>query len=199
MTDDEVRRATAADAPAMGAGLADAFSEDPIFRWLSGQDDTEERLRPFWRAVARESVRPEDHLCFTWRDGEGTAIWRGVRRWKVSYAELARTTPAMVGALRLRVPAAVRYLTTMEKLHPHEPHYYLEFLGTRRSRQGQGGGSKLLAPMLARCDEEGLGAYLESSNPRNVPFYARHGFVARASVVGAKGAPPVTPMWRDPR
>jgi GNAT superfamily N-acetyltransferase len=199
MTDDEVRLATRADAAAMAAGLADAFGDDPVFRWFSGQDDCEQRMRPFWRAVVRESVRPADHLCFAWRDGDGSAVWRGVNRWKVAFPEVVRSTPGMVAALRLRVPVALRYLSTMEKAHPTEPHYYLEFIGTRRARQGQGGGTKLLAPMLARCDDEGVGAYLESSNPRNVPFYARHGFVERDRIIGAPGAPPVTPMWRTPR
>ena len=41
--------------------------------------------------------------------------------------------------------------------------------------------------------------YLESSNVRNVPFYARHGFETTGEIVCGKGAPTVTAMWRDPR
>jgi hypothetical protein len=41
-------------------------------------------------------------------------------------------------------------------------------------------------------------AYLESSNPRNIPLYQRHGFEAMGEIqVGA--APVVTPMIREPR
>jgi GNAT superfamily N-acetyltransferase len=126
-------------------------------------------------------------------------VWRAVDRWKVSFPQAFRAAPGMLASLRLRLPATLRYLRGMEKVHPAEAHYYLEFIGTRRDRQGQGGGSKLLAPVLARCDDEGIAAYLESSSPRNVPFYARHGFVERDAVVATKGAPPVIPMWRDPR
>ena len=46
--------------------------------------------------------------------------------------------------------------------HPPEPHYYLEFLGTRRGQQSRGGGTAVLQPMLDRCDAEGVPAYLES-------------------------------------
>ena len=53
--------------------------------------------------------------------------------------------------------------------------------------------------VLDRCDEEGVPAYLESSNPRNIPFYARHGFESTGEIVVGKGAPTVTAMWRNPR
>ena len=67
-------------------------------------------------------------------------------------------------------------LGDLEKLHPSEPHYYLEFIGTDPAHQGKGMGTQLITPMVERCDTEGVPAYLESSNLRNVPFYARHGF-----------------------
>lgn len=198
-TDGEVRRATAADVPAATASMASAFGVDPVVRWLSGQAHTEARMRPFWKALVRESVRPSDHLSFVWRDGQGAAIWRDVDRWKVRPAEVVRTTPLMLAALRFRLPTALRFLAGMEEAHPTEPHVYLEFIGTHADRQGQGGGSALLAPMLRRCDERGTAAYLESSNPRNVPFYARHGFAERPALTPVKGGPTVTPMWREPR
>ena len=87
----------------------------------------------------------------------------------------------------------------MERVHPPAPHYYLHTLGTRRVSQGHGVGSAVLAPMLDRCDREGVPAYLESSNPRNVAFYARHGFETQGRVPLPDGAPPITRMWREPR
>ena len=90
-------------------------------------------------------------------------------------------------------------LGTMEKVHPREPHYYLEAIGTRQAAQGKGVGSAVMSVMLERCDREGIPAYLESSNPRNIPLYARHGFEVRDPVPLPAGAPVLTPMWRDPR
>ena len=47
-------------------------------------------------------------------------------------------------------------------------------------------------------DRNGMLAYLESSNPRNIPFYQRHGFkVLRTIRVGE--CPAITPMLRRPR
>lgn len=56
-----------------------------------------------------------------------------------------------------------------------------------------------MAPMVERCDREGVAAYLENSNPANEAFYVRHGFVATGPLDLPDGAPPMTAMWRDPR
>jgi ribosomal protein S18 acetylase RimI-like enzyme len=56
----------------------------------------------------------------------------------------------------------------------------------------------LLTQALARCDADGLPAYLESSNPRNIPLYQRHGFEILGRIqVG--DSPVLTPMRRPPR
>ena len=102
-------------------------------------------------------------------------------------------------AFGTKVPRLVGALTAIEKVHPKEEHYYLEVLGTHQDRQSKGIGSAVMSHMLDRCDTEGMPAYLESSNPRNIPFYARHGFEPTDEIVVGKGAPTVTAMWRDPR
>ena len=107
--------------------------------------------------------------------------------------------PAMLRSFRLRTPVVIKLLTAMEKAHPTGPHYYLEFLGTRRDEQGRGVGTATMQPMLERCDTEGVPAYLESSNPRNVPFYARHGFRETGVVEAPGGGPTLITMWREPR
>ena len=40
-------------------------------------------------------------------------------------------------------------------------------------------------------------AYLESSNPRNISLYLRHGFVDTGEITAADG-PSLIPMWREP-
>lgn len=86
----------------------------------------------------------------------------------------------------------------MGAAHPHEPHWHLAFIGVDPTHQGSGIGAALLRYALARIDERGLHAYLESSNPANLPLYQRHGFeVIREIRVG--GSPPVFPMVRVPR
>jgi ribosomal protein S18 acetylase RimI-like enzyme len=86
----------------------------------------------------------------------------------------------------------------MEASHPSETHWHLAFIGVDPPHQRSGLGGILLSHTLARVDEQHVHAYLESSNPANVPFYRNHGFqVIREICVG--DFPPVIPMVRLPR
>ena len=51
------------------------------------------------------------------------------------------------------------------------PHWYLSQIGVEPSRQGQGIASRLIRPMLARCDAARLPCYLETENEANVARY----------------------------
>ena len=83
----------------------------------------------------------------------------------------------------------------MGQYHPDEPHWYLPLIGVDPAQQGKGHGSALLVHALRRCDEDGTPAYLESSNPKNIPLYRRHGFEVLGTIqVGS--SPPITPMLR---
>ena len=88
---------------------------------------------------------------------------------------------------------------TMARHHPAEPHYYLHAIGVRRNCQGLGVGSALLKHVTRRCDAENMPAYLESSTPRNVPLYRRHGFEVIGEEPIGRGGPPLCFMWREPR
>jgi GNAT superfamily N-acetyltransferase len=89
-------------------------------------------------------------------------------------------------------------LEQMGRYHPREPHWYLPLMGVDPSKQGSGYGSALMQHALAVCDRSRMPAYLESTNPRNVPLYERHGF-ERLGTIQAGGSPPLVPMLRKPR
>lgn len=77
------------------------------------------------------------------------------------------------------------------------PHWYLLILGVEPERQGQGIGSALIAPNLARADAEGLPCYLETAKEPNVMFYRRHGFEVRDEENIPGGGPKVWMMVRQ--
>src|SRR5688572_9578395 len=179
----DIRQATIEDRATVADALASAFSEDPLFGWVAGpKAPLQDRLRIFFDAFVKQNLAKPEHLVFVSADGTGAAVWQPIDRWKVPPADLVRAMPAVVRAFRRRVPAMLGALTAIEKVHPAAPHYYLEMLGTRKGKQGKGVGSEVIALMTERCDREGVPAYLESSNPRNIPFYARHGFVEQQEV-----------------
>ena len=89
-------------------------------------------------------------------------------------------------------------LEQMDAVHPTYEHWYLPWLGVDRGRTSGGLGSELLAQCLAVVDADRLPAFLETPNPRTIPFYERHGFeVVNVAEVGA--SPPVTSMLRPSR
>ena len=55
----------------------------------------------------------------------------------------------------------------------------------------------MLEPVLDDADADGWPCYLESSNPRNVSLYLRHGFVETGELPLPDG-PSLTQMWREP-
>jgi ribosomal protein S18 acetylase RimI-like enzyme len=86
----------------------------------------------------------------------------------------------------------------MGAFHPSEPHWYLPMIGVNPSEQGRGVGSALLRKGLARCDADGLPAYLEATSLRNISFYEQFGFEA-VGRIQAKTSPPIIPMFRQPQ
>lgn len=85
----------------------------------------------------------------------------------------------------------------MGSYHPTEPHWYLPLIGVDPARRGSGYGSALMKHALMRCDRENKPAYLESTNPRNVSLYKRHGFEVLGEIqVGS--SPTIRPMLRRP-
>src|SRR5262245_26054324 len=97
-----------------------------------------------------------------------------------------------------RLPVVFAVFEKMGSYHPHEPHWYLPLIGVDPAKQGRGYGSALLRHALERIDREGTSAYLESTNPANIPLYERHGFEV-IGTIQAGDSPPLTPMIRHPR
>lgn len=185
--------------------LCRAFGEDPIVRYLFPGDSPlagvrrSRGLAAFFRTQLRSDLLPGGGV-FTCEGHLGAAAWAppgkdiagGLRA-------ILAVTPVVPYVLGRATPRALRFLSVMEKAHAKEPHWYLATLGTEPAHQSRGVGSSMLAPVLARCDEEGIPAWLESSNPRNVPFYYRQGFEVAEEVPLRSGGPVLTVMRREPR
>ena len=196
----DVRKATRADLPAVCESLARAFWDDPVIAHLLPESvrSRPERMKKLMRAEALTAL--DQDAVWSTEDGLAHAIWKVPGKWKVGGVEILKQLPLVVSTFRGRLPMVLSVLTGIEHKHPVDPpHWYLAVLGTEPAGQGTGRGSAVLQPVLQRCDDEGLPAYLESSKERNVPFYERHGFRVREEIALAKGGPPVWLMWREPR
>jgi ribosomal protein S18 acetylase RimI-like enzyme len=86
----------------------------------------------------------------------------------------------------------------MANYHPKEPRWFLPLIGVDPAYQGRGLGDALMSFALQHCDRDRAPAYLESTNPRNISLYRRHGFEPLGKIqVGS--SPPLVPMVRRPR
>jgi GNAT superfamily N-acetyltransferase len=193
-----VRRAAPSEVDALAGVLGRAFQDDPVAAYTFPDEEGRKRALPKFFGLELRHQYIEDSEVYTNDDLSGAALWSPPGKPRPGLRALVGLLP-MVPHLGLRLPRVLRMLTAIESRHPRQAHFYLGVLGTEPALQGRGIGSSLLAPVLSRCDSDGLPAYLESSKERNVPFYARHGFTVSEEVdIGSEG-PRLWLMWREPR
>ncbi|OGD45336.1 hypothetical protein A3K69_02195 [Candidatus Bathyarchaeota archaeon RBG_16_57_9] len=196
-----IRVARARDIPALVETLSHAFDADPVLSWvIRGDGKRPVALRRLFTFILKEGV-PHGEVAAT-DELDACAVWVPPGVW----AE----PPGLLESLRM-LPETLRWTglgrlrrfmemdTAEHERRPRTPHYYLAILGVLPRRQRTGLGSALLGHTLGRLDEEGMPAYLESSNPANVPFYERHGFRAVDKIRLSGGGPSELCMWREPR
>jgi ribosomal protein S18 acetylase RimI-like enzyme len=192
-----IRLARPGEADVLGAALADALADDPVFRWLiPASRRRDERLGSFFTAMSSAYLRA-GKPAYLGGDDAGAALWADpAASWQLQ-VDLGQLR-AILGAFGPRVVRGVRTQMQLSSLHPGDPHWYLGYLGVRRSRQGQGMGAALLEEVLTRADDADVAAYLESSNERNLTLYQRHGFQVVDELRLLRRGPPVWRMWRTP-
>ncbi len=212
-----MRRAAPADVPELEQMLARAFMDDPVARWSCAPDRLRTRVLEGFNGGRLRQLLPHGEVWIT-DDRSCAALWAPPERWRTTWRDdLAMARGMMHLRLLARLPVTVAGLLGVERRHPRAPaHWYLAVLGTDPPAQGRGLGSAALQPVLERCDADGVGAYLESSNEdqpnmhpgatgvylecsneKNISFYERHGFKVTGEIRLPRG-PTMWPMWRDP-
>jgi ribosomal protein S18 acetylase RimI-like enzyme len=179
--------------------LTRAFLDDPVPEWICPDERLRERmLTRFYRRLFGCAMRHQE--VYTTADCTGAAIWLPPGHERLGLADQLSLMRSLAYArLLASIPRVVAGLARADRAHPRQPpHWYLMVLGVDPASQGRGHGSRLLAPVLERCDADDVCAYLESSKESNISFYARHGFRVTDEVELPLG-PVVYGMWREPR
>lgn len=187
-----------AEIDAVASIAAAGFYDDPVMSWVFPEADTRlEQLRFAFGGLVRDflpdrgTVHLVDDACVTfWR-------WPG---FAYDRADGAGDGGGEMPSVPFTADVLERFAIldqTMAAAHPHAAHWYLNVISTVPERQGTGLGARALREVLAVCDADGIPAYLESSNPRNMTLYRRHGFVQTGELPLPDG-PSLYPMWREP-
>jgi ribosomal protein S18 acetylase RimI-like enzyme len=194
MSEHQVRVADASEGEAVLDTLMLAFSGDPCLRYLLNSPAAFFKgFRPF--ATGMGGAALAQGTAWLADDGAAAALWL-----PPDVTSDRDAMMAVIGELARpeKLPVLGEVGETMAAYHPHEPHWYLAMIGVDPARQGQGYGSAVLKASVRRCDEDGVIAYLESSNPKNVPLYERYGFEVMGFVQPGD-FPGIYPMIRQPR
>jgi GNAT superfamily N-acetyltransferase len=185
--------ASASDEASTIAVLMRAFSADPVAQWIWPDSQQYQIYFPsFVRAFGGKAF---SHRTAYYVDGyAAAALWLPPGTLPDDDM-LSSIFQRSVSEQRQRDVIAV--FDQMGHYHPSEPHWHLPLMGVDPLKQSKGFGSALMQNALVQCDRDNKLAYLESSSPRSVPFYKRHGFDVLGTIqLGT--SPPIFPMLRRP-
>ncbi len=178
--------------------LADSFENDPVMNWVIPNTSL---YSEFFRNLASTLILPNGHAYLDSQQ-RGAALWLPPGAHfdvPINFSQVVLMARLLFSRGPKIIPRLQAVQETMGRLHPKEPHYYLQSVGARQAFQGQGVGSALIKEVTRLCDQEQMPAYLESSNLANVPLYERHGFETfHEEAIGGDG-PTMWFMLRAPR
>jgi ribosomal protein S18 acetylase RimI-like enzyme len=180
--------------------LARAFFNDPLIAHYLPDPDQRENLLP---GLMRASIRYCLLYGEVWApaDLSAAACWLPPGQTDLRALGLIRAGLGVVSlGIGWQALWRVRAIEAeVDRLHHRVmpgPHWYLMLLGVAPGRQGQGLGSRLIAPQLARAAAAGLPVYLETMTELDVAFYRKNGFEVGGEISIARSGLRVWAMRR---
>ncbi len=201
ITENALRVLAPTDLAPAGRTLAEAMLADPFYAWLAPDEGRRRRWLAGFMSGLLGMMVAEGHVYATpdasaviglWPPGIGSFPLR--RALPFAWREVTR--PPAERPAWVRLTRGLRVLAQLEMLHPREPHWYLCIVGVRPEAQGQGLGGLLLRRLFSLAERDQLPITLETSNPKNLPFYQRLGFEVQGSLQTGRGVPPCWTMRR---
>jgi GNAT superfamily N-acetyltransferase len=193
----EIRTASIHDLARVGLALGRAFQDDPVFAWSLPDPGRRREVLPGFFTIFAGAFQRHGHVYRT-ADGTGAALWVPPGVAPVDDDEADEFGAALAEVLGPDAERSVVISELLDENHPHDPVWYLNFMGVEPAGQGRGIGSALLEHVLADADRNAKPAYLDATSMRNRRLYERHGFVTTRDLHLPDG-PPLWSMRREPR
>ncbi len=195
-----LQRAQIGDA---GAVLGRAFHTNPGFVWMLADEASRPRKLSWFMGAGTKVGCKDGEVYTTPGKVDGAAVW--LPPGKTTLSTMQMISAGMLAApVRWGIGPFMKFMSVMNRFeHEHKQampgdHWYLMIIGVDPPRQGQGVGSALMAPVLAKADESRLPCYLETDKPEDVVFYQKHGFEV-VEKLSLKDSPPFWTMARAHR
>lgn len=192
------------DLPRAAACLARAFQDDPLQTYvLPDPAERAERSPGHFAPILEYGLRFGTVLT-TAGEPAGASVWLPPGRAIVTDERAVEAgldrLPDVLGAA-----AADRFFSVLSAVDPYHQtdvprdHWYVLVLGVEPAAQGLGLGRALLAPKLEEARRDRLPCYLETAQPRNVPFYQHLGFRVLREIVHEESGLPLWTFRLDPQ
>lgn len=189
--------ATRVDREAVVDLLSRAFERDPIVNYIVRSDARRASgLRALFRMWfdLRDVSRGEVMISEGHR---GAMLWMPSERVRASLLDRSRVTPDFVRCVGVsRVSAMLQFFSKLEHCHPKEPHVYVQFIGTDPAARGSGLAYAYLQHAIEFADACSRPIYAETSNPGNLPVWAKAGLVEDGVLEFGRGVPTIWQMKR---
>lgn len=188
-----------AEIPLAANILARGFFDDPMFSFIFLEPKNRlDALAAFFQVFLADTVRRGEVLIAPNENGAIAWYPSNVRVFNDDFdevsAELAQVAITFGG-----LSAAERFeqiVSLGEKFEPQQAHCEIMLIALVPEARGKGIGRDLLFPVLNHANEQQVGCYLISSNPRNISFYEGQGFRQISSIPNNPQLA-LTGMWRD--
>ena len=161
--------------------LVRAFNNYPLLKYYFPDESNRQKVSRYFLSSAVLSGIRYGEAYATSSNLEGVAVWMPSENYHVTFWRLLRAAPLSVlfglgryGGFRMKQVGA--YIDAVHRRLAPYRHGFLQTIGVDPQFQGKGYAGKLLKPMLARMDTEGLPCYLETLDEQNVSLYEHFGF-----------------------
>jgi GNAT superfamily N-acetyltransferase len=177
----KVRPATRADRDLVVAVFVEGFVDDPLLRFFFPDDPTYPRFAATFFGFLVD-LNLDGGEIFLAGSGQAAALWTPPGGPGLTGPQIAARWEREV-APRLPDDALERldrFEAAAERIAPPAGLRYLGVLATHPSHRHRGCARAVLAWVLERDDQDGVGVHLDTGTPDNLPFYERFGFEVHA-------------------
>jgi GNAT superfamily N-acetyltransferase len=191
----DVRLAEQRDIPRIAATLTVALADSRWTRWALPDDGRMQRLTRLHELDAGHRGVSTRTAWLT-DDVDAVAVWEppdGATGTAPLPADVAGALARELPYLRAdRAATAAETAALITTARPSEPHWWLAHLGVRPTSRRQGLAAAVLAPVLVRCDTEGVLAAAAVYSWANVRFLRGFGFEV---ILSTRTADDELPLW----